>query len=66
MSEKFVAGVTCPRLRERLLLEGDKLTFDHAVQIALLRERTQRESEAFANPVHRIQQQTGPTRGSPR
>lgn len=40
MCEQFVAIVTCPLLRERLLLEGDKLTFDHAVQIALLRERT--------------------------
>ncbi|KAH7944910.1 hypothetical protein HPB49_001691 [Dermacentor silvarum] len=42
---------------EQLLLQDDKLTFDHAVQIALLRGRTQREPEAFANPVHRIQQQ---------
>lgn len=33
MCEQFVAGITCPRLRERLLLEGDKLTFNHAVQI---------------------------------
>ncbi|KAH7948989.1 hypothetical protein HPB49_003852 [Dermacentor silvarum] len=50
--EQFLAAVTCPQLREKLLLEGDKLTFDHAVQIALLRERTQRKSGAFANPVH--------------
>ncbi|KAH7946240.1 hypothetical protein HPB49_021715 [Dermacentor silvarum] len=51
--EQFVVVVTCPRLRERLLLEGDKLTFGHAFQIALLRERTQRGYEAFANPSHR-------------
>nr|XP_037279754.1 uncharacterized protein K02A2.6-like [Rhipicephalus microplus] len=57
LCEQFVAGVTCPRLRERLLLEGDNLTFDHAVDVARLREQTQRESEAFTNPVQRIQQQ---------
>lgn len=57
MCEQFVAGVTCPRLRERLLLEGDNLTFDRAVDTARLREQTQREAEAFANPVQQIQQQ---------
>ncbi|CAN7994734.1 unnamed protein product, partial [Ixodes pacificus] len=39
MCDQFVAGVTCPRLRERLLLEGDTLTFDRAVEIAQLREQ---------------------------
>ncbi|XP_049520592.1 retrovirus-related Pol polyprotein from transposon opus [Dermacentor silvarum] len=39
LCDQFVAGVTCPRLRERLLLEGDALTFDRAVEIALLREQ---------------------------
>ncbi|KAH8033381.1 hypothetical protein HPB51_011570 [Rhipicephalus microplus] len=48
---------TCPRLRERLLLEGDNLTFDHAVEVVRLREQTQREFEASANPMQRIQQQ---------
>ncbi|XP_077551856.1 uncharacterized protein LOC144166076 [Haemaphysalis longicornis] len=57
LCEQFVAGVTCPRLRERLLLEGDNLTFDHAVEVARLREQTQLESEAFVSPMQRIQQQ---------
>ncbi|XP_075739522.1 uncharacterized protein LOC142784984 [Rhipicephalus microplus] len=51
LCEQFVAGVTCPQLRERLLLEGDALTFDRAVDIAKLREQTRQEAEAFANPM---------------
>lgn len=55
LCDQFVAGVTCPRLRERLLLEGDALTFDRAVEIALLREQVQRESEALGTaPVDRV------------
>lgn len=56
LCEQFVAGVTCPQLRERLLLEGDALTFDRAVEIAKLREQTRQEAEAFANPIRRITQ----------
>ncbi|XP_077528401.1 uncharacterized protein LOC144140085 [Haemaphysalis longicornis] len=51
LCDQFVAGVTCPRLRERLLLEGDALTFDRAVEIALLREQVQRESEDLKQPL---------------
>ncbi|CAN7939310.1 unnamed protein product, partial [Ixodes hexagonus] len=54
MCDQFAAGVTCPHLRERLLLEGDTLTFDTAVEIAQLREQAARESEALANPVRRV------------
>ncbi|KAH9359540.1 hypothetical protein HPB48_015988 [Haemaphysalis longicornis] len=57
MCEEFVAGVICPRLRERMLLEGDNLTFDHAVERSQLRDQNQRVSEAFANLVQRIQLQ---------
>ncbi|KAM7300305.1 uncharacterized protein ISCGN_020869 [Ixodes scapularis] len=57
MCDQFVAGVTCPRLRERLLLEGDTLTFDRAVEIAQLREQAARESEALANPIRRVTSQ---------
>ncbi|KAH7985244.1 hypothetical protein HPB51_026849 [Rhipicephalus microplus] len=56
LCEQFVAGVTCPQLRERLLLEGDALTFDRAVEIVKLREQTRQEAEAFANPIRRITQ----------
>ncbi|KAH9376429.1 hypothetical protein HPB48_020089 [Haemaphysalis longicornis] len=57
LCEQFVAGVTCPNLRERLLLEGDSLTLDRAVEIAKLREETRQEAEAFANQIPRITQQ---------
>ncbi|CAN8011053.1 unnamed protein product, partial [Ixodes pacificus] len=57
MCDQFVAGITCPRLRERLFLEGDTLTFDRAVEIAQLREQAARESEALASPVHRVTSQ---------
>lgn len=57
LCDQFVAGVTCPRLRERLLLEGDALTFDRAVEIAQLRERAARESEDLVNPVRRVTSQ---------
>ncbi|KAG0444825.1 hypothetical protein HPB47_013339 [Ixodes persulcatus] len=52
MCDEFVAVITWPRLRERLLLEGDTLTFDPTVEIAQLREQSARESEALANPLH--------------
>ncbi|CAN8002407.1 unnamed protein product, partial [Ixodes pacificus] len=54
MCDQFVAGATCPRLCERLHLEGDMLTFDRAVEIAQLREQAARESESLANPVRRV------------
>ncbi|KAH9371808.1 hypothetical protein HPB48_018451 [Haemaphysalis longicornis] len=38
LAERFVAGVLCPRLREKLLLEGDSVTFDRAVEIWQLRD----------------------------
>ncbi|CAN8014724.1 unnamed protein product, partial [Ixodes persulcatus] len=59
MCDKFVAGLTCPRLRERLLFKGHTLTFDRAVEIAQLREQAaaSRESEALANPVRRVTSQ---------
>lgn len=57
LSEQFIAVVVCPQLRRRLLLEGDALTFDRAVEIAQLREQSPQESEALVNPVHRIAQQ---------
>ncbi|CAN7995009.1 unnamed protein product, partial [Ixodes pacificus] len=66
MCDQFVAGVTCPRLRERLLLEGDTLTFDRAVEIAQLREQAARESEALTNPVHRVTSQASRGRKSTR
>ncbi|CAN8020910.1 unnamed protein product, partial [Ixodes persulcatus] len=66
MCDQFVAGVTCARLRERLLLEGDTLTFDRAVEIEQLREQAARESEALANPVRRVMSQAPRGRKSTR
>ncbi|KAH6944287.1 hypothetical protein HPB50_002575 [Hyalomma asiaticum] len=62
MCDQFVTGAASPQLRSRLLLEGDTLTFDHAIETALLSERAQLESEAFANPVERIICQEPPQR----
>ncbi|KAH6920079.1 hypothetical protein HPB50_028934 [Hyalomma asiaticum] len=53
MCDQFVTGVASSQLRSRLLLEGDTLAFDRAVEIALLGERAQLEPEPFANPVER-------------
>ncbi|KAL1420155.1 hypothetical protein MTO96_004579 [Rhipicephalus appendiculatus] len=57
MCDQFVTGVASPQLRSRLLLEGDTLTFDRAVEIALLSERAQLQSEASSNSVECITRQ---------
>ncbi|KAH6938610.1 hypothetical protein HPB50_011050 [Hyalomma asiaticum] len=41
MCDQFITGVASPQLPSRLLLEGDTLTFDRAVEIALLSERAE-------------------------
>ncbi|KAL1481242.1 hypothetical protein MTO96_034581 [Rhipicephalus appendiculatus] len=57
MCDQFVTRVASPQLRSRLLLEGNTLAFDRAVEIALLSERAQLQSEAFSNSVERIARQ---------
>ncbi|KAL3222040.1 hypothetical protein MRX96_029028 [Rhipicephalus microplus] len=54
MCDPFVTGVASPQLQSRLSLEGDTLTFDHAIEIALLSERAKLQSEGFSNSVERI------------
>ncbi|KAH9379073.1 hypothetical protein HPB48_016521 [Haemaphysalis longicornis] len=66
LCEQFVAGVTCPQLQERLLLEGDALTFDRAEKIARIREQTRQEADAFASLIHRITQEGQRGRNSAR
>lgn len=47
MCDHFVTGVRFAQLWSRLLLQGDTLKFDHAVEIALLSKPAQQQSKAF-------------------
>ncbi|KAH8036658.1 hypothetical protein HPB51_003548 [Rhipicephalus microplus] len=51
MCDPFVTGVASPQLQSRLSLEGDTLTFDHAIEIALLSQRAELKSEGFLIPL---------------
>jgi hypothetical protein len=44
---QFICGTTVSRLREKLLLEGDALTFSKTVEIAKEYERVYKESKAM-------------------
>ena len=52
LRDRFVAGLTNERLRERLLMEPDNLTVETAIQLSQNFERPKTESEGFSSSHH--------------
>uniref|UniRef100_L7LT66 Putative tick transposon n=1 Tax=Rhipicephalus pulchellus TaxID=72859 RepID=L7LT66_RHIPC len=63
LRDQFVAGVSSPRIRERLLLEGSSLSFNKAVALASQIEQAAAEMKEFSISVQPVTAQSC-TRGS--
>ena len=62
--DRIVFGVTSPKIREKLINEGDKLTLDKAIHIAQSYEYAQeqlRTMSAAPVEVHTVRNTKGPT-----
>ncbi len=52
LRDRFVAGLTNDRLREKLLMEPDNLTVENAIRLTQNFERAKTESEGFSSSHH--------------